>query len=471
MEKLSMSETSKNDEKAVEPGECGEPASVTAGPSGDDAASPVALTPKKRGRPKGSKNKVGPEIAAVTSEKATGTTETRDPSVLTLHSQHLRIPHDPISFLRLKESIEVYGIRNPLHILPDNTVLAGRDRRQVALDLKLGEVPVTVRYDLDGDEDAQLAFLIDDNLNQKTFPEPILVELIDLKHGAEERAAAKRRKAEATKYKGTGGPPPEDPRGNVSTTGKSRDNLGKLAGVSGKQFEKILALVHGYRNKDQESEKSIPIAQLYVEGQVISASRAESASKLPRDVQRNIVATVVLGATAQEDRKRLAHDAIKAALDYIKQPKPKPVKDTKKDENEKALDAALAGEADSDETAKSGEVKPSGTPPKPAEPPPRTPGSHSDDGIICPDTGEALPGAGKIVVARIKAALLALENEVDNVAAVEASDEGFGLSHSEELGLSLRLDDARDTLAEYSVMICNLAVPEKDDDDDDNLAA
>jgi len=60
----------------------------------------------------------------------------------------------------LKRSIEVHGIRDPLKILPDGTILAGHQRYRIAKELGIKQVPVAI-YDVSPEEAEYL--LIADN--------------------------------------------------------------------------------------------------------------------------------------------------------------------------------------------------------------------------------------------------------------------------------------------------------------------
>ncbi|WP_206830352.1 ParB N-terminal domain-containing protein [Alicyclobacillus fructus] len=60
----------------------------------------------------------------------------------------------------LKRSIEVHGIRDPLKILPDGTILAGHQRYRIAKELGIEQVPVAI-YDVSPEEAEYL--LIADN--------------------------------------------------------------------------------------------------------------------------------------------------------------------------------------------------------------------------------------------------------------------------------------------------------------------
>lgn len=50
----------------------------------------------------------------------------------------------PEKYEEIKRSIETHGIRDPLKVLPDYTILAGHQRHKIALALELQEVPITI---------------------------------------------------------------------------------------------------------------------------------------------------------------------------------------------------------------------------------------------------------------------------------------------------------------------------------------
>ncbi|WP_304596013.1 ParB/RepB/Spo0J family partition protein [Alicyclobacillus sendaiensis] len=67
---------------------------------------------------------------------------------------------DGEKYEELKRSIEVHGIRDPLKILPDGTILAGHQRYRIAKELGIEQVPVAI-YDVSPEEAEYL--LIADN--------------------------------------------------------------------------------------------------------------------------------------------------------------------------------------------------------------------------------------------------------------------------------------------------------------------
>lgn len=91
-----------------------------------------------------------------------GRIEYRDPKSLSPHPFNLEVYRDQPDD-ELFQSIKKHGIQDPLHILPDDTVIGGHRRLDVSMKLKLAEVPVIVRRELKKDDDIKLAIL---NLNQ-----------------------------------------------------------------------------------------------------------------------------------------------------------------------------------------------------------------------------------------------------------------------------------------------------------------
>ncbi|MBF8376354.1 ParB N-terminal domain-containing protein [Alicyclobacillus mali] len=71
----------------------------------------------------------------------------------------------------LKRSIEVHGIRDPLKILPDGTILAGHQRYRIAKELGIEQVPVAI-YDV-SPEEAEYLLIADNEERRGVDEDPI----------------------------------------------------------------------------------------------------------------------------------------------------------------------------------------------------------------------------------------------------------------------------------------------------------
>src|SRR5204862_326680 len=80
------------------------------------------------------------------------------------------LPRNEVEFQELRRSIATeVRVRVPLVILPNGSVLCGRDRLRAAHELGLREVPVELRPDLADDPEGQVLLIVDDNLTRKHF--------------------------------------------------------------------------------------------------------------------------------------------------------------------------------------------------------------------------------------------------------------------------------------------------------------
>jgi ParB family chromosome partitioning protein len=66
----------------------------------------------------------------------------------------------PEKYEEIKRSIEINGIRDPLKVLPDYTIIAGHQRFKIAQELELTQVPVVI---MDIDQKEAEYILIADN--------------------------------------------------------------------------------------------------------------------------------------------------------------------------------------------------------------------------------------------------------------------------------------------------------------------
>jgi len=78
---------------------------------------------------------------------------------------------DPAKYEELKRSIAVHGIRDPLKVLPDFTVVAGHQRFKIALELGIEKVPVRIE-DLPENE-AEYLLIADNEERRQADDDPI----------------------------------------------------------------------------------------------------------------------------------------------------------------------------------------------------------------------------------------------------------------------------------------------------------
>jgi len=247
-------------------------------------------------------------------EASSANYETRDPKTLKPHPAHERLPQKPEALEALRESIRrEKRVRVPLVATRAGLVLAGASRLAAALELNLPLVPVEIRDDLE-DEDAQLAFIVDDNLSRKHYTEVERVRLAELSRQAEERLAAKRRAEAPQEWKGTGGPPERSGK-SAGSSGEVRDILAKKVEMSPRTYGKAAKLLQG------SEDGSAPIGKLY-EHEYVSPDLGDKARrKLHKATQEDIV-TLVLAApegqrralASREIAKRLPEKAARGRL-------------------------------------------------------------------------------------------------------------------------------------------------------------
>lgn len=98
--------------------------------------------------------------------------ESRPVDQLTPHPQqnHVFTPPSPADVEQLAKDIEANGLRNPIEILPDGTIIRGHSRLLAVKRLGWETVAVIVRHDLAKlGEAAVLTALVDDNLHRRNL--------------------------------------------------------------------------------------------------------------------------------------------------------------------------------------------------------------------------------------------------------------------------------------------------------------
>jgi ParB family chromosome partitioning protein len=77
----------------------------------------------------------------------------------------------PEKYEEIKRSIEINGIRDPLKVLPDYTIIAGHQRFKIAQELELTQVPVVI-MDIDQKE-AEYILIADNEERRQEDNDPI----------------------------------------------------------------------------------------------------------------------------------------------------------------------------------------------------------------------------------------------------------------------------------------------------------
>ena len=174
-------------------------------------------------------------------------------------------------FAALVASLKDHGQRDPIHVLPDDTVLKGHQRARAAKALGWPDIEVIVRYDLADDPyKAELEFIEDNACRRQLDP---LAQARCMKHLIE---LEKRRPRDGT-YR--------PPRGPL------RDRVAKLFGCSGRNVDRHLQVLEA------------PLAvQLAFSAGRLPLVVAEQIARLPAEQQQRIAAAIEAG----EDPRRVA---------------------------------------------------------------------------------------------------------------------------------------------------------------------
>lgn len=165
----------------------------------------------------------------------------------------------------LAESLQRVGLQHPIHITPDNVILAGHQRFSAAQLLGWSEIDAIIRHDLAADETAAALFAIGDNLHRRQM-------------GPLELAVAYRglRQVENEHSGGSGAVPGEERQ-------DLRDRLARHFGRSGRQLDRYLRLLD-----------LPPSVQIAISQRRLPVSMAERLFSLD-DEQRRAVSEAIAG--------------------------------------------------------------------------------------------------------------------------------------------------------------------------------
>jgi ParB-like chromosome segregation protein Spo0J len=209
-----------------------------------------------------------------------------DPTSLRPHPQvkQYTVPMPQQAYERLKESIQKFGVRVPLHITPEGVVLDGYHRLKVSKELRLTSVPVQV-LDLKGDE--QLIWMIRANLDRRQLTAGQRAMLARMLFEIEKAKAKKRQEATRAKpgEKVGRAKAKESFPGPRATEekGQARDLAAKQAGVSGRTLEKAAKAVE----KKPELEEKLKRGEISVD-EAYKLAKAEEKPKPSLDTDKGI---------------------------------------------------------------------------------------------------------------------------------------------------------------------------------------
>ena len=174
-------------------------------------------------------------------------------------------------FNEFVEDIRNHGIREPLEILPDGTILSGHQRRRAAIRLNWTEVPVRVRHDLAeaGEAAIEMYFIASNYLRRQLT-------------GLEEARLYKR----VLELK--------EQSGQKVARGKLRDEFAARLGKSGRQLDRYVAALNFPRElQDAVDEKKLPMVQ------------AERLMKRPREEYEPVLKMLREGLSIRKEVNRL----------------------------------------------------------------------------------------------------------------------------------------------------------------------
>lgn len=170
----------------------------------------------------------------------------------------------PEEYETIKRSIAAQGIRDPLKVLPDYTVVAGHLRLRAALDLGLEKVPVEV-WDVPPEEAEYL--LVADNEERRVCRDPV--------------KKAKRAKFLKEYWEVKAGRPQKPPQNAVVNFGKTMADVAQAIGESEDNVQRLLKL-----------NDLIPPLQELVSRGGLSQTAAYSLAFLPPDEQERMLAAL-----------------------------------------------------------------------------------------------------------------------------------------------------------------------------------
>lgn len=170
-------------------------------------------------------------------------------------------PLPPLQFEALLVDMQINGLRSPIIVLPDGTIVSGHQRVAAAKQLGWTEIDAIVRDDLVGDPQAVVQLFVAENLFRRQLS-PI------------QRARCAKQLFEALLHD-------DYPRLDVCSHGPVRDYIGELLGVSGREVSRIVRVL----------KTPVEVQTAYDNGH-LSLTRAGAVAGRPPETREAIAADI-----------------------------------------------------------------------------------------------------------------------------------------------------------------------------------
>ena len=178
------------------------------------------------------------------------TLERRDPRTLKNHPLNIRLYGDAPD-QEFVAKVKQHGIKEPLLILPDSTVVSGHRRRQAAIINKIAEVPVIVLRNLTDPLEIEEQIIVCNEQRVKTT-EQRAREYEHLKTIEAERAKKRQAHGQTAPGKRLGANYPK--RSDSTKQGKSSELAAEKVGLSTRTAERAAAVVKEIDRAEAEGE-------------------------------------------------------------------------------------------------------------------------------------------------------------------------------------------------------------------------
>ncbi|OPX89473.1 MAG: Chromosome-partitioning protein Spo0J [Pelotomaculum sp. PtaB.Bin104] len=189
---------------------------------------------------------------------------------------------EPEKYEEIKRSIKAHGIRDPLKVKPDYTILAGHQRYRIALELGLQEVPITV-MDV-SDEEAEYLMIADNEERRQSDNDPM---------------KKARRAAFLKKYWGV----KQGPKFPQNEENKTAKDIADAVGINTKNLNRLLKL-----------NDLIPEIQALVSSGELGTTAAHELAHLSPETQKSLLEsygkkiTEIKAAEAKELRRQIEEE-------------------------------------------------------------------------------------------------------------------------------------------------------------------
>lgn len=219
-------------------------------------------------------------------------------------AKEVMIPLSTEDWLRLRESIQRYGIRVPLSILRNGTVLDGHHRLEIAQELGIPHVPVQV-LDLAEERD-QLVWMIRANLDRRQLTEGQRAVMAKRLYELEQRRASERRAQAPGLPLGTKKSHVE----NFPQQGRARELAAQTVGISGRTLEKVIQAIKREPSLEEPLRKGeISVHRAYTMAKAKEDSRriSKEGSEMKSDMTRTCF---MLSKEEYNKLKAIAHEKL-----------------------------------------------------------------------------------------------------------------------------------------------------------------